>query len=217
MTHHPVLLNEVIAGLALRPGAIVVDATVNRGGHARALCEAVGGAGQLIALDADADALRAAKQNLESAPGRKIFIEGNFRQLARWLDEFKIVWVDACLFDLGASSEQLFEPARGFSFRFSGPLTMTFQSDSEVGNLTAETIVNDWNEAELTRRLTKLQDQFGTRELFISQLEQAGTTVAKVKEDLAEENEKYKRNKKIIRSTEIFFSSKKNSKTQDVS
>lgn len=149
MTHHPVLLQEVLAGLALRSGARVLDATVNRGGHARALCEAIGPEGQLIALDADENALREAEQNLLTAPGRKIFIQGNFRNLAALLAERNLKLFDACLFDLGLSTEQLSTGERGFSFQFLGPLLMTLSARPEVGELTAAVIVNDWNEAEL--------------------------------------------------------------------
>lgn len=153
MAHQPVLLQEVIGGLALRGGETVLDATVNRAGHAAAICAAIGPGGHLVGLDADPDAIAAARNILDGQTCRATLVRSNFRDLKRQLANLGISSLDACLFDLGTSSEQLAAPERGFSFRLAGPLDMTFGKNADTGQLTAETIVNDWSEKELTRIL----------------------------------------------------------------
>jgi 16S rRNA (cytosine1402-N4)-methyltransferase len=143
--HIPVLFNETITGLALRPGMTVVDATFGGGGHARAIAEAIGKDGRLVAFDADADAFR--RVDVNTFPSKVIPVVDNFRNLGKVLDEKGITSIDAFLFDLGLSSFSLESSGRGFSFQRDEPLLMTFSETP--GEVTAETVVNDWSEETL--------------------------------------------------------------------
>jgi 16S rRNA (cytosine1402-N4)-methyltransferase len=116
--HLPVLVQEVIQALAIRAEGTYVDGTFGRGGHSRAILERLGSQGRLIALDRDPQAEQAA--GAISDP-RFTFARARFSDLSRILQEEK---VDGMLFDLGVSSPQLDDPARGFSFRADGPLDM---------------------------------------------------------------------------------------------
>jgi 16S rRNA (cytosine1402-N4)-methyltransferase len=114
--HRPVLLDESLFHLNLRPGAVVVDGTTGGGGHAVAIAEQTGPSGRLIALDVDAEALAATAERLAPFGERARTVRASFRELTRVLDELAIDWVDGVLLDLGVSSHQLDEPARGFRF-----------------------------------------------------------------------------------------------------
>jgi len=119
--HVPVLLAEAIAALAVDPAGTYVDATFGRGGHARALLAALGRGGRLVALDRDPDAAAAAAA---IADPRFTFRRAWFSELPAVLGELGIGRVAGVLFDLGISSPQIDDPARGFSFRADGPLDM---------------------------------------------------------------------------------------------
>ena len=116
--HEPVLLNEAIDALAIRPEGTYVDGTFGRGGHSRAILERLGPQGRLIALDRDPEAEHAAR---EIRDPRFSFFRTAFSALAQALGERE---VQGMLFDLGVSSPQLDDPRRGFSFRADGPLDM---------------------------------------------------------------------------------------------
>src|SRR5882757_1999031 len=116
--HRPVLLEETIAGLAVRADGSYVDGTFGRGGHSRAILERLGPQGRLIALDRDPEAEHAAK---EIRDPRFTFFRTAFSGLGSALGERK---VQGMLFDLGVSSPQIDDPRRGFSFRADGPLDM---------------------------------------------------------------------------------------------
>src|SRR5712692_4842538 len=116
--HEPVLLNEAIEALAIRPEGTYVDGTFGRGGHSRAILERLGPQGRLIALDRDPEAEHAAG---EIRDPRFSFFRTAFSTLAQALGERE---VQGMLFDLGVSSPQLDDPRRGFSFRADGPLDM---------------------------------------------------------------------------------------------
>src|SRR5918994_4668404 len=119
--HQPVLAREAIEALALRAGGVYVDGTFGRGGHSRLILEQLGPRGRLIALDRDPQAARAAA---EIRDPRFTFVQTNFAQLSRALDDAGAAMVHGMLFDLGVSSPQLDDPQRGFSFRADGPLDM---------------------------------------------------------------------------------------------
>src|SRR6185295_2315173 len=114
--HRPVLEQEAVAALALKPGGTYVDGTFGRGGHSRAILARLGPRGRLIALDRDPDAAAAAR---EIADPRFTFFRTSFSDLSALPPR-----VDGMLFDLGVSSPQLDDPTRGFSFRADGPLDM---------------------------------------------------------------------------------------------
>src|SRR4051812_26387226 len=131
--HQPVLLQETLAALAVRREGIYVDGTFGRGGHSRAILEQLGPAGRLIALDRDPQAEQAAR---EIADSRFTFFRRPFSSLTSVLESEKTSLVNGMLFDLGVSSPQLDDPARGFSFRADGPLDM--RMDPLAGHSAAE-------------------------------------------------------------------------------
>lgn len=132
-THRPVLAAEAIAALAIRPDGIYVDGTFGRGGHSRLILERLGPAGRLIALDRDPQAVAAART---IADPRFSITHARFGALAQVLDEQGAALAQGMLFDLGASSPQFDDPARGFSFRADGPLDM--RMDPSQGMSAAE-------------------------------------------------------------------------------
>src|SRR6185295_8379513 len=119
--HHAVLLEEAVSALAIRPDGVYVDATFGRGGHSRAILERLGGSGRLIAIDRDPQAVAAAGAIRDP---RFTIVHAPFSELAQVLDRVQAGQVHGVLADLGVSSPQLDEPARGFSFRADGPLDM---------------------------------------------------------------------------------------------
>lgn len=144
--HVPALVKEVIAGLNLKPGDTVIDATVGGGGHARALLEVTAPNGRLLGIDWDRKAIALASEALQEYESRIILKVGNYRDIKIIAYESGFNAVSAILLDLGLSSDQLADQARGFSFKAVGPLDMRF-SDQE--KLTAQTIVNSWSEKDL--------------------------------------------------------------------
>ena len=131
--HQPVLLQETLAALAVRRDGVYVDGTFGRGGHSRAILGELGPAGRLIALDRDPDAEEAARGLKDS---RFRFFRAKFSSLAETLDAAGLRVAHGMLFDLGVSSPQLDDPARGFSFRADGPLDM--RMDPQAGRSAAE-------------------------------------------------------------------------------
>ena len=125
LAHRAVLLEEAIAALAIQEGerrdGVYVDATFGRGGHSRAILEGLGPAGRLIALDRDPQAIEAARAIRDA---RFTAVHAPFSELAQVLDRLQAGQVQGVLADLGVSSPQLEDPARGFSFRADGPLDM---------------------------------------------------------------------------------------------
>lgn len=126
--HRPVLLSEVVEALApcagtLEEAALFVDATYGRGGHARALLSRLGPLDRLVVLDRDPAAVQHAQAWAQSEP-RVLVLKGRFGNIRSLIEAAGLGPVDALLVDLGVSSAQLDDPARGFSFRFSGPLDM---------------------------------------------------------------------------------------------
>jgi 16S rRNA (cytosine1402-N4)-methyltransferase len=126
--HEPVLAHEALEALAVRPDGIYVDGTFGRGGHSRLILERLGAAGRLIALDRDPQAAEAARAISDP---RFTFFKARFSDLS-----MAPAQVHGMLFDLGVSSPQLDDPARGFSFRYDGPLDM--RMDPEAGMSAAE-------------------------------------------------------------------------------
>jgi 16S rRNA (cytosine1402-N4)-methyltransferase len=119
--HVPVLLEEAVAALAVKPDGIYLDGTFGRGGHSRRILQALGPAGRLVALDRDPAAEEAARAWTDS---RFHFHRAWFSSLADVLERERIGYVDGALLDLGIASPQIDEPERGFSFRADGPLDM---------------------------------------------------------------------------------------------
>jgi 16S rRNA (cytosine1402-N4)-methyltransferase len=126
--HTPVLANEAVSLLAPRRDGLYVDATVGAGGHTRALMAA--GAGRVIGIDRDRQALDMARANLAEWADRIELVHGRYEQIAAILSARGIARVDGLLADLGASSMQLEQADRGFSFRRAGPLDMRMDASS---------------------------------------------------------------------------------------
>jgi 16S rRNA (cytosine1402-N4)-methyltransferase len=143
--HVPVLVNEVRASLAVRPGDTVVDATFGAGGHAALLADDLGGRGKLIAIDRDPTA-RTYFERFEKQSGVQArLLRGDFGVVLPQLAE-NGVRADAILLDLGVSSMQLDRPERGFSYSVDAPLDMRMDTSQD---LSATDVVNDWAERDL--------------------------------------------------------------------
>ena len=154
--HIPVLLAEVLAAGKIRPGQRWVDGTFGRGGHSRALLEQ---GAMVLAMDQDVAAAEAARALEARWPENLRWIQRNFRELKTCCQERGWDSVDGgILLDLGVSSPQLEDPARGFSFRAEGPLDMRMD---QAGGPTAADLVNEWPEGELTKLF---YEQGGERE-----------------------------------------------------
>jgi len=125
--HLPVMPTEVIETLAPQPGSLQIDATVGGGGHTERILEAASPDGRLLGLDADPSAIARVRARLGPRFGDRLVLrQANFRELARVAPAAGFVAVDGALFDLGLSSDQLADRARGFGFRAGGPLDMRF-------------------------------------------------------------------------------------------
>jgi 16S rRNA (cytosine1402-N4)-methyltransferase len=154
--HRTVLLDEAVAGLAIKPAGRYVDGTFGRGGHSRAILERLGAQGLLIAFDRDPEAIRVAEA-LATADARLTFRHDGFSALGDALGELlqqKEAVVDGVLLDLGVSSPQLDVEERGFSFRNDGPLDM--RMDTTRGETAAE-----WLERATEREITEVIRNYG--------------------------------------------------------
>lgn len=148
--HQPVMVEEVLHFVAPAPHRTYVDATVGAGGHAEAILRAVGGRCSLIGLDRDPGALRRASYNLAPYGDAVRFLRGSFADLPSLLAGEGVAGVDGILLDLGMSSMQLDDSARGFSFRREGPLDMRMDPDAP---LTAAEVVNTYSADDLAQVL----------------------------------------------------------------
>lgn len=144
-SHIPVLLNEVMDALQVKPDGRYIDCTVGAGGHSAAILER---GGRVLGIDIDPQAIDTAQKSLSSYGDRINLINNSFDNLDKVCSETNFSPVDGILFDLGLSSLQIADAERGFSFRNEGPLRMSFDPSAE---LTAETIVNDYPETELAK------------------------------------------------------------------
>lgn len=145
--HKPVLLNECIEGLNIKPDGIYVDGTLGGAGHSREILKKLSSNGLLIGIDRDEEALEAAKQNLKEFDNVK-YIHGNHDNINEILNKIGIDKVDGILLDLGVSSYQLDEKTRGFSYIGENELDMRMDKSQE---LTAKYIVNNYSEEELAK------------------------------------------------------------------
>ena len=152
-THRPVLLEECIQALAIRPEGVYLDGTLGRAGHSREIVRRLT-TGRLICVDRDEAALAAAEERLAPWRERVTLVHSNFDRVDTILNELGLAGVDGMLFDLGVSSPQLDDGSRGFSYMADAPLDMRMdQGDS----LTAAQVVNTWSQGELKRIL----EQYG--------------------------------------------------------
>jgi 16S rRNA (cytosine1402-N4)-methyltransferase len=160
--HTPVLSAEVMSLLEIQPGMRVVDGTLGGGGHTRLFAEAVGPAGLVIAIDRDPIAIERGARELAGLPVR--FAQANYRDLPEVLDALAIDRVDRVLLDVGLSSDQLADDARGFSFDSEGPLDLRFDpTEGEpawrlVNRMRPETLadlIHEFGEERFSRRIAR--------------------------------------------------------------
>ena len=148
-THRPVLLDECIEALNIRPEGIYLDGTLGRAGHSREIAKRLT-SGRLICVDRDDAALEAAQERLAPWMDKVTLVHSNFDRVDEILDQLGIPGADGMLFDLGVSSPQLDDGARGFSYMADAPLDMRMDRDE---GLTAADVVNTWSQEELKRIL----------------------------------------------------------------
>jgi 16S rRNA (cytosine1402-N4)-methyltransferase len=162
--HAPVLCNAVIQGLVTRTDGVYVDGTLGGGGHTAALLDALSEKGMVVAIDQDDEAIREASTRLadEISSGRLRILKGNFADMPTLLGEAGIESVDGILLDLGVSSHQLDEAARGFSHRMSGPLDMRMDQDQPWG---AAELINEWDEADIMKILFQYGEEPKSRRI----------------------------------------------------
>ena len=145
LKHQPVLLQEVLEGLRLKPGDQVLDGTLGSGGHAVAILEQIGPTGRYIGLDQDPEALERSRTRLASFP-QASFHHGNFEDFEKVLESLNIASLNAVIVDIGMASDQLENPQRGFSFEREGPLDMRMNPAAE---LSASDLIRELSEEEL--------------------------------------------------------------------
>lgn len=145
--HEPVLLNECMESLAIRPDGVYVDGTLGGGGHSSNILMRLGEHGRLIGIDRDGDAIAAATARL-NGDRRFTALRGNFHDVRALLGAIGIERIDGMLLDLGVSSYQLDEGSRGFSYHADAPLDMRMDRSQATS---ARTIVNEYSQQELAR------------------------------------------------------------------
>lgn len=157
--HIPVLLDECIEGLNIRPDGIYVDGTAGGAGHSSAIASRLNDRGQLIALDRDPDAVKAASEKLSAFRNAKV-IHSNYSCMRKVLDELGIELVDGILMDLGVSSYQLDEGSRGFSYHSDAPLDMRMSREG----MSAADVVNSYSEQQLAKIIFEFgEEKFSRR------------------------------------------------------
>jgi len=147
--HISVLMNEVIEGLDLRPNDIVIDGTVNGGGHAQVITKHLSSKGVFVGIDQDSKGLDVSAKVLDKVKPTVHLVHENTRHIDRILDDLNIDSYNKILLDLGWSSNQFEDPMRGFSFNKKGPLIMSL-SDKDAPAFTAADIVNTWEQQSMT-------------------------------------------------------------------
>ena len=147
--HTPVLLEECLTALDIKPEGIYLDGTLGRAGHSLEILRRLKG-GRLIGIDRDMTAIEAARERLAEFGDRVTLVHGNFSDLGEILSSLHVDKVDGMLFDLGVSSPQLDEAQRGFSYMHDAPLDMRMDTSAA---LDARQVVNTWSGDELRRIL----------------------------------------------------------------
>lgn len=149
-SHVSVLARECLQALRIRPDGVYVDATTGGGGHSLLIAQQLGPQGRLICIDRDQDALDAASRRLQDYRDRVTFVKSNFSEITQVLQQQGVPGADGILFDLGVSSYQLDNEARGFSYMNDAPLDMRMDRSQA---LTARDVVNTYPQEELRRIL----------------------------------------------------------------
>jgi len=154
-SHVPVMLQETIELLNVKPGGVYVDGTLGGAGHSSVIAEKMQPGGTLIGIDQDENAILTATERLKSYQGVKI-VKSNFSDIEIVLSNLGIGKVDGILLDIGVSSHQIDEGERGFSYMTDGPLDMRM---NEHADLTAYKVINNYPEKELNRILKEFGEE----------------------------------------------------------
>lgn len=161
--HIPVLLKESIELLNPKSGDVILDATINGGGHSEEILKIIGEKGRLIGIDQDDEVLNKLKEKWKDRENI-LLARDNFRNLDEVLASLKIEKINGALFDIGVSSSQIDESGRGFSFQKDEPLLMTMKAEIAPNDLTAKEIVNNWSEKDLADVIWKYgQERFSRK------------------------------------------------------
>ncbi len=161
--HVPVLVREVVAGLQPKPEGVYLDCTVGGGGHAAAILEAAGPPSRLVGIDRDPEVIVVAGNRLAPFGDRVQLIRGDYRELRFLVSDLHPEGFDGILYDLGVSSLQFDDPARGFSFQFEGPLDMRI--DRQGGGPTARDLLDELAEQDLARMIREYGEERWARQI----------------------------------------------------
>ena len=153
--HKPIMLNEILSGLNIRPDGIYIDCTIGGAGHSKEIVKSLNNQGRLIGIDKDQDALDVCKERLKEFKNVTL-VKSDFKNIEKVLQELNIDAIDGVLIDLGVSSYQLDNPERGFIFRFDAKLDMRMDKSQE---LSAYTVVNTYSKQRLTRILAEYGEE----------------------------------------------------------
>lgn len=185
--HTPVLLHAAVDALALKPDGVYVDATFGRGGHSRLILSGLGERGRLIALDRDPAAVLSG----EAITDKRFCIRhGSFSRVREILQTLEITQIDGVLLDLGVSSPQLEDIARGFSFQSAGPLDMRMDTSggrtasewlSTVTESELERVIKEYGEERFARQVARAIIAARTRQPIATTLQLAGIVAAVVR------------------------------------
>lgn len=196
MEHRPVLFDEVLEALNIRPDGIYLDGTFGRGGHSAAILARLSEKGRLLAMDKDPQAIAVAQQQF-SGDTRFSIVRGSYTMLEQEVE--RRGWrgkVDGILLDLGVSSPQLDDPSRGFSFRHDGPLDMRMDPDS---GMSASEWLNSAKEGEISRVLKEYgEERFAKRiasAIVRERTQQPIMTTARLAKIIADANPKWEKDK----------------------
>ncbi len=176
------MLDEVLDFLNLKPGDKVFDATLGGGGHSKEILKRIIPGGMLLAIDADPDAIDRARENFKDFTGSFKLANSNFRRLGEVLDREGLDKVDAALFDIGISSYQMDEGARGFSIKNPGPLDMRMDPGLKVS---AKDLVNRLREEELSDIIKDLGEERFHRRIARAIVERRREKKIETTDDLA--------------------------------
>lgn len=146
--HKPVLLNECIENLSIKPDGVYLDGTLGGAGHSLEIAKLLNENGLLIGIDRDNEAIKVSSERLEGVRPQVILVNDNHKNIKDVLRKLAVDKVDGILLDLGVSSYQLDNPDRGFSYRYNSPLDMRMCTDDKI---TAKSVVNEYTKDELIR------------------------------------------------------------------
>ncbi len=202
--HIPVLLNESLELLRVKPGGTYVDCTVGFGGHADQILRALKGKGLLIGMDRDSTALEAARRRLQPSYKNFQLHHENFKNLPLVLNNLSIRRIDGCLIDLGVSSHQITSPERGFSLRREGPLDMRMDPQQKI---TAAHLVNELSRDDLAQIFKRYGEERSAWKIADAIVERRHSSRLRTTTELAELVESVKgrpRGTRIHPATQIF-------------